>query len=107
MSCHHVAIYSDQSKIVEQLQKRVASSGNLHVLLAKCELTCKQHVFWSDQIIVNTRTSVDWIPARVRLKILILGSLDAGNSYFYIEKWTFKIMCEVCYRAKRDKKEAT
>ena len=20
-----------------------------------------------------------------------------GNSYFYIEKWTFKIMCEVCY----------
>ena len=30
-----------------------------------------------------------------------------GNSYFYIEKWTFKIMCEVCYRAKRDKKEAT
>ena len=29
------------------------------------------------------------------------------NSYFYIEKWTFKIMCEVCYRAKRDKKEAT
>ena len=30
-----------------------------------------------------------------------------GNSYFYIEKWAFKIMCEVCYRAKRDKKEAT
>ena len=30
-----------------------------------------------------------------------------GISYFYIEKWTFKIMCEVCYRAKRDKKEAT
>ena len=30
-----------------------------------------------------------------------------NNSYFYIEKWTFKIMCEVCYRAKRDKKEAT
>ena len=29
------------------------------------------------------------------------------NSYFYIEKLTFKIMCEVCYRAKRDKKEAT
>ena len=29
------------------------------------------------------------------------------NSYFYIKKWTFKIMCEVCYRAKRDKKEAT
>ena len=26
---------------------------------------------------------------------------------FCIEKWTFKIMCEVCYRAKRDKKEAT
>ena len=22
------------------------------------------------------------------------------NSYFYIEKWTFKIMCEVYYRAK-------
>ena len=79
MSCHHVAIYSDQSKIVEQLQKRVASSGNLHVLLAKCELTCNQHVFWSDQIIVNTRTSVDWIPAHVRLKILILGSLNAGK----------------------------
>ena len=31
----------------------------------------------------------------------------AISSYFYIEKWTFKIMCEVCYRAKRDKKEAT
>ena len=30
-----------------------------------------------------------------------------GNSYFYIEKWTFKGMCEVSYRAKRDKKEAT
>ena len=29
------------------------------------------------------------------------------NSYFYIEKLTFKIMCEVCYQAKRDKKEAT
>ena len=29
------------------------------------------------------------------------------NSYFYIEKWTFKIMCQVCYRVKRDKKEAT
>ncbi len=29
------------------------------------------------------------------------------NSYFYIEKWTFKGMCEVYYRAKRDKKEAT
>ena len=28
-------------------------------------------------------------------------------SYCYIDKWTFKIMCEVCYRAKRDKKEAT
>ena len=25
----------------------------------------------------------------------------------YIEKWTFKGMCEVYYRAKRDKKEAT
>ena len=33
--------------------------------------------------------------------------LMVRNSYFYIEKWTFKIMCEVCYRAKRDKKEAT
>ena len=30
-----------------------------------------------------------------------------GNSYFYIEKWTFEILCEVCYRAKQDKKEAT
>ena len=34
-------------------------------------------------------------------------SIFLHNSYFYIEKWTFKIMCEVCYRAKRDKKEAT
>ena len=33
--------------------------------------------------------------------------LNGKNNYFYIEKWTFKIMCEVCYRAKRDKKEAT
>ena len=31
-----------------------------------------------------------------------------GNAgYFYIEKWTVKAMCEVYYRAKRDKKEAT
>ena len=30
-----------------------------------------------------------------------------GNSYVYIEKWTFKVMCEVCYRSKRDKKEAS
>ena len=30
-----------------------------------------------------------------------------GNSYFYIEKRTFKGMCEVYYRAKRDKKEVT
>ena len=30
-----------------------------------------------------------------------------GNDYFYIKKWTFKVMCEVYYRAKRDKKEAT
>ena len=29
------------------------------------------------------------------------------NSYFYIEKWIFKVMCEVFYRAKRDMKEAT
>ena len=29
------------------------------------------------------------------------------NSYFYIEQWTFKGICEVYYRAKRDKKEAT
>ena len=25
------------------------------------------------------------------------GKKPEGNSYFYIEKWTFKIMCEVCY----------
>ena len=36
-----------------------------------------------------------------------LFSKMATNCYFYIEKWTFKIMCEVCYRAKRDKKKAT
>ena len=29
------------------------------------------------------------------------------NSYFYIAKWTFKVMYEVYYRAKRDMKEAT
>ena len=34
-------------------------------------------------------------------------SIEFRNSYFYIEKWTFKVMCEVYYRAKRDKKEAT
>ena len=32
---------------------------------------------------------------------------EERNSYFYIEKWTFKGICEVYYRAKRDKKEAT
>ena len=26
-------------------------------------------------------------------------------SYFHIEKWTSKVMCEVYYRVKRDKKE--
>ena len=34
-------------------------------------------------------------------------NLDFRNDYFYIEKWTFKVMYEVYYRAKRDKKEAT
>ena len=29
------------------------------------------------------------------------------NSYFYFEKWTFKVMSGVYYLAKRDKKEAT
>ena len=28
-----------------------------------------------------------------------------GNSYFYIQKLTFKVMCEVYYRVKRDKKK--
>ena len=43
------------------------------------------------------------------LRFCSAGFLEkfAFNSYFYIEKWTFRIMCEVCYRAKRDKKEAT
>ena len=31
---------------------------------------------------------------------------EYGICYFYTEKWTFKIICEVCYRAKRNKKEA-
>ena len=29
------------------------------------------------------------------------------KSYFYIEKWTFKVMFEVYYRAKQDKIETT
>ena len=29
------------------------------------------------------------------------------DNYFYIEKWTFKGMWDIYYRAKRDKKEAT
>ena len=33
--------------------------------------------------------------------------LLCNNSCFYIVNWTFKGMCEVYYRAKRDKKEAT
>ena len=37
----------------------------------------------------------------------IFQNISQENSYFYIEKLTFKGMCEVCYRAKRDKKEAT
>ena len=41
----------------------------------------------------------------VKNKFENLNSLR--NSYFYIEKWTFKGMCEIYYRAKRDKKEAT
>ena len=32
---------------------------------------------------------------------------EVNNDYFYIEKWTFKVMCEVYYQAKRIKKEAT
>ena len=42
-----------------------------------------------------------------KLEPAILNATLSNNSYFYIEKWTFKGMCEVCYRAKRDKKEAT
>ena len=35
------------------------------------------------------------------------NAMVCGNSCFYIVNWTFKGMCEVYYRAKRDKKEAT
>ena len=49
------------------------------------------------------------VPGKVEKEnhIRKIGKSEERNSYFYIEKWTFKIMCEVCYRAKRDKKEAT
>ena len=50
-----------------------------------------------------------------RQRFLVLSENDVKilkrdakvSSYFYIEKWTFKVMCEVYHRAKRDKKEAT
>ena len=29
---------------------------------------------------------------------------EVRNDYFYIEKWTFKVMCKVYHRAKREKK---
>ena len=59
--------------------------------------------FFCQNISQNIFTPFDW-------KLFKLGSVgvrDIRNSYFYIEKWTFRIMCEVCYRVKRDKKEAT
>ena len=31
----------------------------------------------------------------------------AHNRYFFIEKWTFKDICEDYYLVKQDKKEAT
>ena len=40
------------------------------------------------------------------LLIVIETVINGKNSYFYIEKRTFKVMCEVYYREKRDKKEA-
>ena len=43
---------------------------------------------------------------KVELKNLVCLEYP-GISYFYIEKWTFKVMYEVYYRAKRDKKEAS
>ena len=52
-------------------------------------------------------------PQRVQYIIRLYGKkvdfslLSYKTSYFYIEKWTFKVMCEVYYRAKRDKKEVT
>ena len=33
--------------------------------------------------------------------------ISCKKAPFYIVDWTFKGMCEVYYRAKRDKKEAT
>ena len=37
--------------------------------------------------------------------VSIATNIQGGrNSYFYIEKWIFQVMCEVYYRAKRDKK---
>ena len=57
-------------------------------------------------------TVTDMLTATNRIALHIMNNFSSSieilcNSYFYIEKWTFKIMCEVCYRAKRDKKEAT
>ena len=49
-------------------------------------------------------------PTKVDFSLLMPHSVSLEpqkNDYFYIDKWTFKVMCEVYYRAKRDKKEAT
>ena len=55
------------------------------------------------------RNDTNLVPEKVEKEnnIRKVRKSEERNSYFYIEKWTFKIMCEVCYRAKRDKKEAT
>ena len=39
--------------------------------------------------------------------ICLYFSLQLMIDYSYIEKWTFKVMCKVHYRANQDKKEAT
>ena len=38
---------------------------------------------------------------------IVMSLIQSYNSYFNIEKWTFKVMSEDYYRAKRDKKETT
>ena len=76
---------------------RIILLKNLHKKISlkiKFTLTILAHLFQTQ--------SKEIISAKI-----ICFHINTYISYFYIEKWTFKIMCEVCYRAKRDKKEAT
>ena len=84
--------------ISELYFKRAYKQSIFHIGIMTSYITCYQKEISGNghlKSCASNMTYVDFFP------------IECRNSYFYIEKWAFKIMCEVCYRAKRDKKEAT